>query len=199
MTPPKARRRQRSTRLTVAVLLITVAAGLVLGALVLRSSVVLAVAAVVAVALGAAATRITYAELVQSRRDANQDRAVQALAYRALAAERAVESDQHVRTLEGRIEQRESALRELEEALMRAQRRAAEAMRKRNVEARRADLAEQEGARLTSRFEDADERAAEAIVRLAELELEVDVLRSELSAWQAHVWTSAPADLRKHA
>ncbi len=199
MTSPKARRRQRSTRLTVAVVLVTAAAALVLGALVLQSSLVLSVAAVAAVALGAAATRITHAELMQSRRDANQDRAAQAQAYRDLAAERADENAVHVTTLVGRVEQRETALRQLEEALVGAQRRAAEATRKRNAEARRADLAEQEGQSLTSRLEEAEERAAEAIVHLAELEQEADVLRSELAAWQTFAQTGSSDELRKHA
>ena len=199
MTSPKARRRQRSTRLTVAVVLVTAAAALVLGALVLQSSLVLSVAAVAAVALGAAATRITHAELMQSRRDANQDRAAQAQAYRDLAAERADENAVHVTTLVGRVEQRETALRQLEEALVGAQRRAAEATRKRNAEARRADLAEQEGQSLTRRLEEAEERAAEAIVHLAELEQEADVLRSELAAWQTFAQTGSSDELRKHA
>ena len=51
--------------------------------------------------------------------------------------------------------------------------------RKLNVEARRADLAEAEGSRLAVALEESEERAAEAIVRVAELEDENDVLRSE--------------------
>jgi chromosome segregation ATPase len=199
MSSPKARRRQRSTRLTVAVVLVMTAAALVLGALVSRSSVAVAVAAVAAVVLGAAATRITHSELMQSRRDAARDRAEQAQAYRTLAAARAEENATHVASLEGQIGRREAALRELEEALVSAQHRAAEATRKRNAEARRADLAEQEGVDLSRRLEDAEERAAEAIVHLAELEQEVDVLRSELAAWQTFAQTGHPGELRRHA
>ena len=78
-------------------------------------------------------------------------------------------------------------------ALTTAQKRAAEATRKMNTEARRADVAEPEGRELTARLdESAEERAAEAIVRVAELEAELDVLRAELAAWQA-----TPA--RRHA
>jgi chromosome segregation ATPase len=101
--------------------------------------------------------------------------------------------------MESQIGRREAALREIEEALVSAQHRAAEATRKRNAEARRADLAEQEGVDLSRRLEDAEERAAEAIVHLAELEQEVDVLRSELAAWQTFAQTGHPGELRRHA
>lgn len=195
MTSPKARRRQRSTRLTVAVALVTAGAAIVLGALVLQSSVVTAVAAVLAVVLGAAATRITHSELMRSRWEAARDRAEQAQAYRTMATERADENAEHVGVLTGRIVERESSLRELEEALVAAQRRAAEATRNRNAEARRADLADQQNASLSGRLEQAEERAARAIVHLAELEQEVEVLRAEVSAW--HAMSSEP--LRRHA
>ena len=62
---------------------------------------------------------------------------------------------------------------------MASQGRAAEAMRKVNAEARRADEAEAEGSRLAVALEESEERAAEAIVRVSELEEENDVLRTE--------------------
>jgi len=184
MTSPKARRRQRSTRLTVAVALVTVAAAAVLGALVAGSSAITSMAAVLAVVLGATATRITHSELLESRRDAARDRAEQAQGYRTLAADRAGETAVHVAELAGRIARREAALHELETAVISSQQRAAGATRKRNAEARRADLAEQEGASMACRLERAEERATQAVVRLAELEQELDVLRAELAAWQ---------------
>src|SRR4051812_8741755 len=91
MSSPKARRRQRSTRLTVAVALILVAAVAVLGALLAGSWVFLATAALLGVALGAAAVRITHSELMESRRDANRDRAKQAQAYAELTTARTAE------------------------------------------------------------------------------------------------------------
>ena len=65
-----ARRRQRSTRLVVAVALLGVSAAIVLGAVASSSAGLTAVAAVLAVVLGAAATRITHSEVMQARRDA---------------------------------------------------------------------------------------------------------------------------------
>ena len=82
MASPNARRRQRSTRVTVAVALITIAALLVAGAAIGGSFLVTALAAAAAVALGAAATKITHSELIQTRVEAARDRAEQAQAYR---------------------------------------------------------------------------------------------------------------------
>ena len=195
MTSPKARRRQRSTRLTVAVALVMAAAAIVLGALVLQSPLLTTVAAVLAVVLGAAATRITHSELVQSRRDAARDRAEQARAYRTLAAHRASQNAVHVDTLVGRIHRREAALHEMETALMDAQRRAADATRKRNAEARRAVLAEQQGVSLSRRLMATQDGAVEAAVRIAELEQASQVLRAELTAWQ----TVSTEPVRRHA
>jgi len=159
MSSPTARRRQRSTRLTVATTLLTLAAVLVTAAFLGDSTWLQAFAAVASVVLGAAATRITYSELLQTRRDAARDRAEQARDYRALT--------------------------ELEAALSAAQKRAAEATLKFNAEARRAELAEQQGRATSTRLDEAEERAAEAVLRVAELEQEVDVLRAEIAAWEA--------------
>jgi chromosome segregation ATPase len=189
---PKARRRQRSVRLTVAVGLLVLAALLVGGAVLSGSWLTLVLAAAVGVLLGAAATRITHSELMETRRDAARDRAEQAQAYRELTVARTAEQAEFTRTMESRIAAHESAISELEVALTSAQKRAAEATRKMNAEARRADVAEREGREKSEQLQDAEQRAAEAIVRVAELEQEIDVLRSELLAWQ-----NAPQ--RRHA
>src|SRR5262245_30877333 len=91
MSSPQARRRQRSTRLTVAVVLIVLAVLGVAGAVLSRSWSMTALAAVLGVVLGAAATRITHSELMQARRDAARDRAEQAEAYHAITAARSAE------------------------------------------------------------------------------------------------------------
>ena len=58
-------------------------------------------------------------------------------------------------------------------------------MRKLGSEARRADLAEAEGTRLAAALDESDERAAEAIVRVAELEQDNDGLREENTVLRA--------------
>ena len=185
MSSPTARRRQRSTRLTVAVSLLTCAAVLVTVAFLGDVAWFQAFAAVSSVVLGAAATRITHSELMQSRRDAARDRAEQAQAYRELTEQRTTEHLSFSRAMQARSDQQELALNELESALGEAQRRAAEATRKFNAEARRAELAEQEGRAAGTRLEEAEEHAAETALRVSELEQELDVARAELAAWEA--------------
>lgn len=185
MSSPTARRRQRSTRLTVAVSLLTIAAVLVTVAFLGDAAWFQALAAVSSVVLGAAATRITYTELLQTRHDAARDRAEQAQAYRGLTEQRTAEHADFSARMTARVERQEHALTELESALSAAQKRAAAATLKFNAEARRAELAEQEGRATTTRLDEAEERAAEAVVRVAELEQEVDVLRAEVAAWQS--------------
>ena len=69
------RRRQRSVRVTVAVVLLTVATLAVLAALPTQSPVLLSISAVAALVLGWAALRIVWTEVLQSRRDHAADRA----------------------------------------------------------------------------------------------------------------------------
>ena len=181
------RRRQRSTRVTVAVAAIVLAGVLVLGAVASGSSVLVVAAAIASVVLGGAAVRITYSELLQTRRDAAEDRARQAQAYRDITARRTAENMTFTEKLRAQIVDRQEVIGHLEVELSKALERAATATLKMSGEARRADLAEQDNVRLVASVDDADTRAAEAIVRVAELEAELDAMRSELEAWQAMV------------
>src|SRR3712207_2551779 len=117
MSSPTARRRQRSTRLTVASSLLTCAAVLVTAAFLGDLAWFQAFAAVSSVVLGAAATRITYSELLQSRCDSARDRAEQAQAYRDLTEERTAEHLAFSRDMQARADRQELALTELESAL----------------------------------------------------------------------------------
>src|SRR5688572_4694566 len=119
MAPVQARpgrRRQRSTRLTVAALLLALAALRAAGALASGSWPLLAGAALLGVALGAAATRITHQELLAARRDAARDRAEQAQAYRRLTDERTAEQAVFATTMQRRIAYHQGVVHELEEA-----------------------------------------------------------------------------------
>jgi len=177
---------------TTAVGLIVLAALVVAGAALSGSWLLVTIAAGLGVVLGAAATRITHSELMETRREAARDRAEQAQAYRDLTVARTAEHAEFSAAMQARIDAHEHSISELEVALTSAQKRAAEATRKMNAEARRADVAETEGRDVTLRLDEAEQRAAEAIVRVAELEGELDVLKAELLAWQ-----TAPA--RRHA
>ncbi len=187
-----ARRRQRSTRLSVAVALLVLSAVLVVGAVVSASTLLITAAAVIGVVLGAVATKITHSELADARVEAARDRAAQAKAYAALTERRTAENMNFALDMRRKIVAREEVISGLEVALSNAQRQVADQTRKVNAEARRADLAErthQEDADsirgLERSLAGSEDRAAEAIVLVAELEAEIDVLRSELSSWQA--------------
>ncbi|MFC6696115.1 hypothetical protein [Nocardioides daphniae] len=199
MTSPSprssARRRQRSTRITVAVGLLVLAAALVLGATATGQFTLVLLSALAAVALGAASTRITWSELAQTRRDAAADRAHQAEAYRDITARRTAENVAFAQSMRARIAEREEVIGHLEVELSKALERAATSTLKMNGEARRADLAESTVARLTTSLEESESRAADAIVAVAELEVELDALRAELDAWKIE----AAKDLRKRA
>jgi hypothetical protein len=179
MSSPRTRRRQRSTRLAVAAALVITAAVVVIGAVLSASLTLVSVAAVLAVVLGTAATRITHSELVRSRRDAATDRARQAQAYRALSETRSQEHREFVDAMGTKLGRADRAVTQLESAVVSSQGRAAGATRRLKAETRRADLAEAEGTRLGVALEESEERAAEAIVRVAELEDENGVLQTE--------------------
>ncbi len=179
-----SRRRQRSARVVVAVVLVLLGAGAVAAGL-LTSTALLSGAAVLAVLLGAAATRIVHTELLDSRREAAVDRAELARGYRALTEERVAEQAVFVRRTEASLARQRDALARLEAQVVDAEAQARAAAQQLDAERSRADLAEQEGRRAGERLDDAEGRAAEAIVLLAELEQERDLLASQLRATRA--------------
>ncbi|MCX6394859.1 MAG: hypothetical protein NTV23_00030 [Propionibacteriales bacterium] len=156
-----SRRRQRSVRVTVAVFLLAVATVAVLGAIPTQSPVLLSISSVLAIALGWAALRIVWTEVLQSRREHATDRAATATAYRSLFSERAAEHAQFTTVMTERLAASNTSVHELQAVLVNAQRVAAE-------EAVRAETAE-------SAF-------AAALVRVAELERSIDLLRDEQEA-----------------
>ena len=189
-----ARKRQRSTRLTVATLLLVLSAALVAGTAASGSWLLLVLAAAGAVVVGAAATRITHAELLQSRRDANRDRAEQAQSYLALDDARTSQNRAQVDLLTARLADRDRTLvargktiAELEETVPMLQEQVAQTTVRLAAETRRADELEREGRQIVEALEAAE-------TRIVELEAELDVVTS---AWQQAEATSRGA--RKHA
>ena len=176
--------------MTVAVGLLLLAALVVTGAALSGSWLLVTIAAGLGVLLGAAATRITHTELVESRVTAARDRATQAHAFNELNDERSAEHAAYVDEVRARLADREQALDELEAALAEAQRRAATSTRKRNAEGRRVS-------ELQVRLTEAEERAAISQLRVVELEQEVLALRAELETVTV-AWHAAEHQ-RKHA
>lgn len=177
---PAARRRQRSTRLSVAVALLGLSALLMVGAVSSGSFLLTAVAGVVAVLLGGAATKMTQAELADSRVEAARDRAQQAREYAELTERKTAENVSFALDMRRKISAREEVINGLEKALINSQRLMFEQTRKLGAEARRAENAERS-------LSDSEDRAADAIVLVAELEAEIDVLKAELTSWRTAV------------
>ncbi len=198
------RRRQRSVRVTVAVLLLSVATLAVVAALPAQSPLWLSLAAVLALLCGWAAARIVYTELAQSRREAAADRAAQAQAYRTMFSERASEHAEFTSAMTDRLVRRDKEVAELETAVVAAQKRAMEAETRVQREARRANEAQEQVAVLQEQVEqlrirkaeEADELASwDAAALLGQAPGEGDV--AELMAWEEKV--SAGAASPEHA
>lgn len=175
--------------------LLVAASALVGATLVAGSPVLIALAAVAAVALGIAATVTTHSLLMDSRRETGRVRAAEAQAFASLADRRVAENATFIESMSARLTRSETALAQVEDALCAAQHRAADSARRLKTEQRRSELAEAKTLHHARKLEEAEERAAEAIVRVAELEQERDVLKSELGAWQ----TVGVEGLRRHA
>lgn len=149
------RRIQRSVRVTVATSLLAGSALLVAGCIATGSFVALAVAAVVAVLVGAVAARILYAELVESRRSNGLAGAEQARVLEQTMAEAHREHAVFRERMSGRILERDLAVSHLSSALHTARRQtadaasqASEATARARQEARRADETQRQLARL---------------------------------------------------
>jgi chromosome segregation ATPase len=193
MTSPSGkptRRRQRSIRVLAAIVLLAVAGVLVAVAAVSGSWLGLAITAAVSVVLGAAATRITYAELADTRREAARDRAELASDYRDLAVVRSAEHHRFVTIMHERMADQDVKIRTVEAELDVAKAEARTAQRHLDEMTERAEQAEGRGTELATRLEEVEGTAAQAALRIVELEHEVDVLTAQWQAREAQ---------RKHA
>jgi Skp family chaperone for outer membrane proteins len=183
VTSRPSRRRQRSVRVTVAVVLMSIATLAVVLALPTQSALWLSAASVLALACGWAAARIVYSELVQSRRDAAADRSAQANAYRSLFSERAEEHAKFTTAMTDRLMRRDREVAELEATVVLAEKRAIEAETRVQREARRANEAQELVAELQERLEI---RQAEEADQLAGWDPELDTV-VDLLAWEERV------------
>ncbi len=206
------RRRQRSVRLTVATLLLAVAAVLVALAVGTQSVLLLNISAVAAVLLGATASRIVYAELRAARRSHQADRTAQAKAYQRITEDRVAEGTAFAETMTERLATSVRSVRELESTLVLAEQRVAEAEHRAGAATRRATSAETAVAELREALElrlaeladkaeqvrtSAEEYAAghdEAVLYDREAETIVDLL-----AWDERTRVSDPGEYRQHA
>jgi hypothetical protein len=108
------RRRQRSVRVTVSVVLLSVATAAVLATLPAQSPLWLSLSSVTALALAWGALRIMWTEVLESRRENAADRAAAAAAYRSLFSVRAVEHAEFTTAMTERLAEAHLSQRELE-------------------------------------------------------------------------------------
>src|SRR5689334_8295575 len=108
------RRRQRSTRVTVAVCLLVAAVAVVLVSLPTQSALWIGAGAVIALSLAAGALRTMWTEVLQSRRENAADRAAAAAAYRNLFSQRAAEHAEFSAAMTERLSLAHQAAHELE-------------------------------------------------------------------------------------
>ena len=118
------RRRQRSTRVTVAVSLLAVAVVAVLCSLPTQSALWIGIASVMALGLASGALRLMWTEVLQSRRENAADRAAAATAYRNLFATRAAEHAEFTTAMTERLAQAHLSQRELEGLIVQHETRA---------------------------------------------------------------------------
>lgn len=183
-------------RVTVAVVLMSIATLAVVLALPTQSAVWLSAASVLALACGWASARIVYSELVQSRRDAAKDRSAQANAYRSLFSERAEEHAKFTTAMTDRLVRRDREVAELEATIVLAEKRAIEAEIRVQREARRANEAQELVAELQEKLEI---RKAEEADQLAGWDPELDTV-VDLLAWEERVAAGVPEQAeQKHA
>lgn len=123
-TRPPVRRRQRSTRVTVAVGLLSVAVAAVLVSLPSGSALWIALASVAGMTLAAGALRTMWSEVLESRRENAADRAAAAAAYRNLFSQRAAEHAAFTTAMTERLAQAHLAAHELEGLIVQHETRA---------------------------------------------------------------------------
>jgi hypothetical protein len=179
--------------------LATVVVGL---ALPTQSPLWLSFSSVFALLCGATASRIVYTELLQSRREAAEDRAVQAQAYRVMFHERAAEHAEFTSAMTERLAARDRSIEDLEGTIVLAEARAMEAETRVKRESRRANDAQE---LVTQLQEQLEIRKAEQADELASWEGWEGVMDAEtvidLLTWEEKVeaGTGDGESDRKHA
>jgi hypothetical protein len=187
-----ARRRQRSVRVTVSVVLLSVATIAVIASIPAQSALILSGSSVVALVLAWAALRMMWTEVLVSRHEHALDRAQAAGAYRSLFTERAAEHAEFTSSMTERLAESNVVVGQLQETLIETEKRAI------GAEFR----AQREGRRLVELQDQVNELENALAVRQAE---EADALASweadggdpisDLVSWDAKATRKATDDL----
>ena len=193
--PPASRRRQRSVRITAAVIVLSGATALVAAAVAFGGVRLVAASALVALLCGWAGLRIMWSVVLQGRLEHSTDRAELARTYRQLF----VENHAYTKAMTARMRERDRVIRELETEVVDTQRRAivAETTVKR-VQRR---LAQADGRIITLEEylarSQAEHRAAVARLEAVEAAVEPEPSGPSLEASGAPAETSAGSFVRR--
>ncbi|WP_370616503.1 hypothetical protein [Mumia sp. Pv 4-285] len=174
---PNVRRRQRSTRILAASLLLAASAVFVAVAVVAASQGVLIAAAITAVVAGAASARIVADEVMTTRREWYKDRAEQAQAYRDMTVDRTRENMQFVEAVNETLSITTKRIGELNGTLRLAEARAEESDALRKVLA-----SEVESLRTAGETSESPAAAAMGLWEGADVPTIVDLLSWEAAA-----------------
>ena len=131
------------------------------------------------------ATKITHSELIATRIEAARDRAAQARGYRELDIRRSSDGVEFAADMQGKLAKRDATVSRLERRLGDTAEELADARRALTEIEEQLAYAERENVTLGERLGDAEERATQAVVRVAELEVEVDMLTAQWEAAEA--------------
>jgi TolA-binding protein len=187
-------------RLTVASCLLAAAVALVVPTVLVGGGTSVSVAAVVALLAGLVASRIVYAEVVQTRAHASRDRVEQARAFEAAITRNLSEHAEFTTLMSGRLRERDGTIRELQGTLRLAERRADDAESRVKREARRAneaqhrlsvlldEVAAHQAALQAAVHTDGDTTEAASTEELSELPTIVDLL-----AWEERLTAQPPS------
>jgi protein phosphatase 1 regulatory subunit 37 len=172
---PVSRRKERSLRITAAVVVLAVATVVVVAAVWTRDVRLEAAGAGFAVLAGWAALRLAWNAVLQGRYEHAVDRTESARTYRQLFAERSVEHRDFVRAMDHRLTERQRLVEELGHALVDTQTRAA--------------VAETSVKRFQRRLADAEGRIVTLEDYLARSQAETRAARTELTDVRARLAT----------
>ncbi len=192
-----SRRVQRSTRIALACGLLALSAILVIAAV--ATTVAVAVAALGALVAGAAASRIMYAEVVQTRGEAAREHAEQARSFGTTMSRVHHEHRRFTASMGARLADRDRTITQLNGTLRLAEIRIGEAETRATREGTRADETQE---RLTALL---DEVLAQPHLTLVEADEQEAPTIVDLLAWEERVTQAAEAsqasltDSRSHA
>lgn len=197
------RRRQRHVRIAVAAALLGLATAVALPALALQSPLWLSAALIVSLVCGVTSMRITYVEVLQSRRESAASSARQASDYRTLSVQRSEENGRFSALMANRVEDRDRSIQELEGTIRLVEKRATVAETKAKFEAGRAAEATQRLSELQEELTAAEATHAAETRDLPEQAWDDQDLDTvvDLMNWEERTiaQTTAEGSHRKHA